>query len=115
MSALLRGCEAPCARFPTRGMSDTGSPFLRRIWAEFGQLQLQAGEREVGCLAPTPGFTSSGNAGRSRPCGLRGTANLRWVACASCFDLVGCSAYFARCCKPLTTVIDLARNCVAKQ
>ena len=49
----------------------------------------------MGCLAPTPGFTSSGNAGRSRPCGLRGIANLKWVASASCLEIVGCYAGFA--------------------
>ena len=108
-------CEALCARFPARTMSDTASPFLRRIQAGFGQLQLQAGEREVGCLAPTPGFTSSGNAGRSRGCGHRGTGNLRWVACASCFEIVGCSAWFARYFGALTGVAALVRNCVAKQ
>ena len=75
-------------------MSDTAAPVERRIWGRFGQLQLQAGEREVGCLAPTPGFTSSGNAGRSRGCGLRGTENLGWVASASCFEIVGCYAGF---------------------
>ena len=58
----------------------------------------------MGCLAPTPGFTSSGNAGRSRPCGLRGTGNLRWVASASCLEIVGCYAGFALRFGPLTVV-----------
>ena len=58
----------------------------------------------MGCLAPTPGFTSSGNAGRSRGCGLRGTENLRWVASASCFEIVGCCAGFALRSGALTAV-----------
>ena len=49
----------------------------------------------MGCLAPTPGFTSSGNAGRSRGYGLRNAANLRWVAFHSQEKLVGCCAGFA--------------------
>lgn len=49
----------------------------------------------MGCLAPTPGFTSPGNAGRSRGCGLRGAANLRWVASAFRFEIVGCCDGFA--------------------
>ena len=59
----------------------------------------------MGCLAPTPGFTSSGNAGRSRPGGLRNAEKLRWVACASCFKIMGCSSYFARCFEALTGVV----------
>ena len=58
----------------------------------------------MGCLAPTPGFTSSGNAGRSRPCGLRGIANLKWVASASCFEIVGCCDGFSLCFRALTAV-----------
>ena len=64
----------------------------------------------MGCLAPTPGFTSSGNAGRSRGCGLREAANLRWVAWSSCLKIMGCSAYFARCSEPLTAVADLVQE-----
>ena len=79
-----------------QGKRQTPQPRLNAgFGGRFGQLQLQAGEREVGCLAPTPGFTSSGNAGRSRPCGLRKAAKLRWVACASCFEIVGCCAGFS--------------------
>ena len=89
-----------------QGKRRTPQPRFRAgFCAEFGQLQLQAGEREVGCLAPTPGFTSSGNAGRSRGYGLRKAANLRWVACASCFKIMGCSSYFARCSELLTAVV----------
>ena len=64
----------------------------------------------MGCLAPTPGLTSSGNAGRSRGCGLRNAAILRWVASASYFEIVGCSAGFALRSGPLTAVADLARK-----
>ena len=58
----------------------------------------------MGCLAPTPGFTSSGNAGRSRPGGLRNAAKLRWVACASGFEIVGCCDGFAQYFGALTAV-----------
>ena len=58
----------------------------------------------MGCLAPTPGFTSSGNAGRSRGCGLRNAEKLRWVACASCFEIVGCCDGFAQYFGALTAV-----------
>ena len=58
----------------------------------------------MGCLAPTPGFTSSGNAGRSRGCGLRGTAKLRWVASASGFEIVGCYPRLPRYLGALTGV-----------
>ena len=64
----------------------------------------------MGCLAPTPGFTSSGNAGRSRGCGLREAGNLRWVASASGFEIVGCCAGFARCSGAVTGVVDLAQE-----
>lgn len=64
----------------------------------------------MGCLAPTPGFTSSGNAGRSRGCGLRGAANLRWVASASCFEIVGCCAGFVRNFGAVTAVAALAQE-----
>ena len=66
-------------------------------------------------LHPPPGFTSPGNAGRSRGCGFRRAANLRWVASDSCFEIVGCYTGFALCSGALTGVVDLARNCVAKQ
>ena len=58
----------------------------------------------MGCLAPTSGFTSSGNAGRSRGCGLRGDGNCRWVASASCFEIVGCYTGFSLRFRALTVV-----------
>lgn len=111
--------EALCAQVPTRTMSDTAASFLRRIGGRFGQLQLQAGEREVGCLAPTPGFTSSGNAGRSRHGGLRNAANLGEIASASCFEIVGCSAGFPLRFEALTGVVafmqELCRKTMKKR
>lgn len=50
----------------------------------------------------TPGVQGGG--------GLRGTENLRWVACASCFELVGCCAGFALRFGPLTAVADLVQE-----
>ena len=58
----------------------------------------------MGCLAPTSGFTSPGNAGRLRGCGLRRAVNLRWVAWASGFELVGCCDGFAQYFGALTAV-----------
>ena len=59
----------------------------------------------MGCLSPTPGFTSSGNAGRSRPGGLRNAAKLRWVASASGFEIVGCCDGFSLRFRALTAVV----------
>ena len=64
----------------------------------------------MGCLAPTPGFTSPGNAGRLRGRGLREAANLRWVASASRFEIVGCYAGCSLCSGALTGVADLAQE-----
>lgn len=64
----------------------------------------------MGCLAPTPGFTSPGNAGRSRPSGLRNAEKLRWVACASGFEIVGCCAGFALGSGALTGVDDVVQE-----
>lgn len=53
----------------------------------------------MGCLAPTSGFTSSGNAGRSRDCGilkdempgglLNGSEKEKWVAVLDLPDNTG--------------------------
>ena len=94
-----------CVRGFQREECQTLGPVLRRIQAGFGQLQLQAGEREVGCLAPTSGFTSSGNAGRSRGYGPRGAGNCRWVASATSFEIVGCCAGFPLRSGALTGVV----------
>lgn len=59
---------------------------------------------------PPPGFTSSGNAGRSRGCALRGTAKLMWVASTSYFEIVGCCDGFALLCEPLAAVAALAQE-----
>ena len=64
----------------------------------------------MGCLAPTSGFTSSGNAGRSRPGGLRNAGNIRWVASTFRFEIVGCYAGFALRSGALTAVAALAQK-----
>ena len=70
-----------------------------------------ASRRKGGGLPCThPGFTSSGNAGRSRGRGLRGDGNCRWVASASCFEIVGCSAGFSRYFGAVTAVAALAQE-----
>ena len=100
----------PFVRGFQRGKRQTPQARFAPDGGRFRQLQLQAGEREVGCLAPTPGFTSSGNAGRSRGCGPRGAAKLRWVAWASSFEIVGCYAGFSLCSGALTGVAALEQE-----
>lgn len=53
-SPLWAGLK-PCVRGFQREECQTLGPVLCWIWGRFGQLQLQAGERGVGCLAPPPG------------------------------------------------------------
>ena len=50
----------------------------------------------MGCFRTHPVLTSSGNAGRSRPCGLCSSLKTGWVAGASGVEIVGCGACFSR-------------------
>ena len=94
--AAVWGVVKRCVRCFQQRKCQTPQPrFCAGFGGDLGNCSCKQEKGKWVALHPPPGFTSPGNAGRSRGCGLRGAANLRWVASAFRFEIVGCCDGFA--------------------